>query len=454
MRRSFAHTENDANILMKRLIDWVALRDFSVTTIPLAVLIVGSFWFAFQFVRPAPSDRLVITTGPEGGAYEAHAKRYRDIIARNRVQVELRPSSGSVENLQRLATDPTIDAALVQSGVAESSQKEGLVSLGSVYPEPLWVFYRGEENLERIAQLKGKHLAIGPEGSGVRALAQRLLSAHGIGKDAATLLDLPIGESAGAMGRGEIDVAFIVAGAESPVVQELLRLEGVRLMSMTQAASYTRLFPFLSSVTLPRGVIDLVRDIPTHDTTLLAANANLVARKDLHPALTSLLIQAAIEVHNPAGLFHGTGEFPSAAASEFRLSEEAVRHYKSGPPFLQRYLPFWLAVFVERMVVLVVPLIVVLIPVMRFLPSIYSWRVKRRVYRWYGELKQLEHDVEQPHEPEKISEFLTRLENIEDRASQVKVPLAFADLLYNLRLHIQLVRALIRTKERNGLDSR
>jgi hypothetical protein len=224
----------------------------------------------------------------------------------------------------------------------------------------------------------------------------------------------------------------------------------VRLMNMTQAASYTRLFPFLSSVMLPRGVIDLVRDIPAQDTILLAANANLVVRKELHPALASLLIQAAIEVHNPPGLFQAAGEFPAATASEFKLSEEAVRHYKSGPPFLQRYLPFWLAVFVERTVVLIIPLIVVLIPVMRFLPSIYSWRVKRRIYRWYGELKQLEHDVEQPHPPEQVDAFLTRLENIEDRVARVKVPLAFADLLYNLRLHIQLVRALIRTKERVG----
>jgi TRAP transporter TAXI family solute receptor len=431
---------------MRRFFDLVALRDFSVTSIPLALLVAGSFWLAYQFVRPAPSDRLVITTGPEGGSYQAHARRYRDIIARNRVQVELRPSSGSVENLKRLAEDPTVDAAFVQSGVAEPSQKEGLLSLGSLYHEPLWVFYRSEEPLDRLAPLKGKRLAIGPEGSGVRALAQRLLAAHQIGKDTATLLDLPIAETPGAMGRGEIDAAFVVAGPDSAVVQELLRADGVRLMHVAQAATYTRLFPFLSSVMLPRGVIDLVRDIPARDTTLLAANANLVVRKKLHPALVSLLIQAAIEVHNPPGLFHGAGEFPSAAASEFELSDEAVRHYKSGPPFLQRYLPFWLAVFVERMVVLVVPLVVVLIPVMRFLPSIYSWQVKRRIYRWYGELKRLEHDLEHSKE-HRTGEYLMRLEKIEERASKVKVPLAYADLLYNLRLHIQLVRALIRNKD-------
>lgn len=432
---------------MRRFLDLVALRDFSMTSIPLALIVAGSFWLAYQFVRPAPSDRLVISTGPAGGAYQGHAQRYRDIIARNRVQVELRPSSGTVENLERLSSDPTVDAALVQSGVAEASQKEGLLSLGSLYHEPLWIFYRGEDVMDRLAQLEGKRVAIGPEGSGVRPLAQRLLAAHQIGQDAATLLDLPIVEAAGALSRGEIDVAFVVAGPDSASVQQLLRTEGVRVMHMAQAATYTRLFPSLASVMLPRGVIDLVRDIPPRDTTLLAANANLVVKKDLHPALVSLLIQAAIEVHGLPGLFHGAGEFPSAVASEFKLSDEAIRHYKSGPPFLQRYLPFWLAVFVERMVVLIVPLVVVLIPVMRFLPSIYSWQVKRRIYRWYGELKRLESDVEKPHEPHKATEFLARLEKIEQRASKVKVPLAYADLLYNLRLHIQLVRALIRNKE-------
>jgi len=432
---------------MRRFLDLVALRDFSVTAIPLALIVAGSFWLAYQFVRPAPSDRLVITTGAEGGAYHEYAKRYRDILARNKVQVELRSSSGSVENLKRLDEDSSVDAALVQSGVAETSQKERLLSLGSLYHEPLWVFYRGNDTMDRLAQLQGKRVAIGPEGSGVRTLAQRLLTAHEITRDTATLLDMPIADAAAALGRGEIDVAFVVAGPDSAIVQQLLRSDGTRLMHMAQSATYTRLFPSLSSVMLPRGVIDLVRDIPPRDTTLLAATANLVVKKELHPALVTLLIQAAIEVHNMPGLFHGAGEFPSASASEFKLSDEAVRYYKSGPPFLQRYLPFWLAVFVERMIVLIVPLVVVLIPVMRFLPSIYSWQVKRRIYRWYGELKRLERDVEKPHDPHQATEFLARLEKIEQRASKVKVPLAYADLLYNLRLHIQLVRALIRTKE-------
>ena len=439
---------------MKRFLDRVAIRDFSLTSLPLLLLIAASFWLAFQFVRPAPSDRLVISTGPEGGAYQGYARRYQEIISANRVTVELRPSSGSVENLQRLASDPTVDAALIQSGVAEPGQRAGLVSLGSLYYEPLWIFYRDGAVLDRLAQLSGKRLAIGPEGSGVRKLALRLLSAHGIEKEPTTLLGLPIAEAPAAMSRGEVDAAFIVAGPDSAVVQELLRMDGVRLMSMAQAHTYTRLFPFLASVGLPRGVVDLVKDVPPQDTVLLAATANLVARKELHPALVSLLIQAALDVHGGAGLFHRAGEFPSATASEFTLSKEAERHFKSGPPFLQRYLPFWLAVFVERTVVLLVPLVVVLIPVMRFLPSLYSWQVKRRIYRWYGELKHLEEKLERSQDPARIPSFLAQLEDIEHRASKVKVPLAFAEDFYHLRVHIQLVRALINEQGDRARTSR
>jgi len=269
------------------------------------------------------------------------------------------------------------------------------------------------------------------------------LSAHGAEQPPTTLLDLAISEHAGAFRRGEIDACFVVAGPDAPAIRELLKIDGVRLMSMTQAETYTRLFPFLSNVVLPQGAMDLVRNIPEKNTALVAATTNLVVRHDLHPALMSLLIQAAIEVHNHPGLFQRSGEFPAATVSDFPLSDEASRYYKSGPPFFQRYLPFWFAIFVERMIVLLVPIAVVLIPLMRILPALYSWQVKRRIYRWYGELKYLEHDLERNSEPSKIAEFLTRLEEIERRVSKLKVPLAYSDELYTLRQHIHFVRDLI-----------
>ena len=429
-----------------RKLDPISLRDLIVSALPLALIAAAAFWFAYQFVKPAPPDTLVMSTGAAGGAYQAYAERYREILARDDVRLELRPSSGSMENLRRLQ-DESADVAFVQSGAGTAAEAPGLVSLGSLYYEPLWVFYRGNAALDRLSQLKGKRVAIGPEGSGIRKLALQLLAANDAEKRPTMLLEHGMSAAAKALQQGEIDAAFIVAGADSPVVQELLRAPGVRVMSMSQAMAYTRLFPFLSSVVLPQGAIDLARNLPSQDTTLLSATATLVAREDLHPALTSLLIQAATEVHGHAGLFQRAGEFPAPATVDFPLSEEARRFYKSGPSFLQRYLPFWVAVLVQRMLVMLVPIIAVLIPLLRILPSVYAWQANRRIYRWYGELKFLERELERNREPQQISEYLARLDHIEQRVARLKVPLAFSEHLYTLRQHIRFVRDLIRQSQ-------
>jgi TRAP transporter TAXI family solute receptor len=438
--------------LTRKQFDQISLRDLALIVVPLALIAAAAFWFAYQFVKPAPPDWLVLTAGAEGGAYHAFAKRYREILARDSIDVEVRASSGAVENLRRLGNDDAgVDAGFVQSGTGNAEDVPGLVSLGNLYYEPMWVFYRGNAVLGRLSDLRGKRLAIGPPGSGGRKLALQLLSANEAATMPTVLLDLGIPEGTAALRRGEIDAIFIVAGADSPVVQELLRAPGVRLMNLRQAAAYTRLFPFLSSVVLPQGAVNLVRNIPEQDTTLLAVTAMLVAREDLHPALMSLLIQAAIEVHGRPGLFQRPGEFPTAVATDFPMSNEAVRYYKSGPPFLQRYLPFWVAVLVQRMVVLLVPLVVILIPLIRILPSAYSWQVRRRIYRWYGALKQLENELE--HDREHAgragrAEQLKRLEEIEQRISKLKVPLAFSEEFYNLRQHAHFVRGLITRSQR------
>jgi len=431
-------------------LEQVSLRDLVLALVPLVLIATTAFWLAYQFVKPAPPDRLVMTTGQEGGSYERFGKRYREILARNQIDLELRVSSGSVENLHRLADTPSgIEAAFVQSGTGNAADFPGLVSLGNLYHEPLWVFYRGNAAIGRLSELKGKRLAIGAEGSGVRKLALQLLAANEAAGKPTVLLAPGISEAAAALRRGEIDAVFVIAGADSPVVQELLRAPGVRLMNLQRAPAYTRLFPFLSSVVLPQGAVDLVRNIPDQDVTLLAATAMLVVREELHPALQSLLIQAAIETHGYPGLFQRPGEFPVAAASDFPLSDEARRYYRSGPQFFQRYLPFWVAAFVARMIVLLIPLIVILVPLLRILPFIYSWQVKRRIYRWYGELKQLERDLEHDRGRAETAGRLQRLEQIEQRIGRLKVPLAFSEEFYNLRQHAEFVRGLI-TRPRHG----
>jgi hypothetical protein len=254
-------------------------------------------------------------------------------------------------------------------------------------------------------------------------------------------------EAVEALQQGKIDAAFVMAGADSAVVRKFLNSDGVHLMHFAQADAYVKRFPFLSKVTLPRGAVDLVRDIPGQDVTLLAATANLVAKDEINPALIILLAEAAVEVHGKAGMFQQAGEFPAAKDLTFEVSKSAEHYYKSGPPFLQRYLPFWAAVLIDRILFMIVPLLV-LIPILKTLPAIYRWRITSRIYRWYGELSELENEIKSRYDPALHADYLARLNNIEERANNRPIPIAFAHLRYTLREHINLARvSLERSRE-------
>jgi len=439
----------------------LSFRDLLATAWPIVLIVAIGFAVAYQFVEPAPPKTLVISTGSDSGAYYAFAKRYAAILAKSGITLDVRTSAGSVENLERLKHGE-VDVAFMQGGIEPPADPSadgdapgedryaGLRSLGSMYYEPVWVFYQGEKPLNRLHDLAGKRIAVGAEGSGVRGLALQLLEANDIPVDD-KLKPLAGLDAAEAVQQGWVDAAFIIAAPEAPVVQVLLRSPGVRVMSFAQADAYTRRFPFLTRVTLPRGVVDLVRDLPPRDTTLLAATANLVVAENTHPALVALLLQAASEVHGRSGFFQRNGEFPAYRDTTFELSPDAQRYYKSGPPFLQRYLPFWAAVLVDRMVVLLLPLVALLLPLMRIAPAVYTWRVRSKVFRLYGELKFLEDEVRHHYAAERHNEFFDRLDRIEEEASNRHVPLAFTDLVYTLREHINLVRKqLLRIERQQG----
>ena len=422
----------------------VSKHDFLVIGLPTIALIVAAFWVAYQFVKPAPPDRIVMTTGSEEGAYHAFALRYQEILARHGIMLELRPSSGSIENLQRLTDDNSgIDIGLVQSGTETVEQYDGLTTLGSIYYEPVWVFYRGHEGHDRLARLRGKRIAIGAEGSGTRRIAAQLLNANQALAAPTRTLDLGGEAAAAALKKGTVDAAFIVGPAELPVVRELMTARGVRLMSFSRAPAYTRLFTFLNAVTLPEGGIDLARNIPRHDTLLLAPTANVVARDDLHPALADLMMLALSEAHSGAGLFHNAGDFPKFRDHGFPLNPEAERFYKSGPPFLQRFLPFWAATLVDRTLVMLLPLVAVLLPLLKIAPSLYTWRIRSRIYRWYGELKFLELEIREKYDSARLAEYRSRLDALEENANTRPIPLAFTDQVYTLRQHIDMVRGIL-----------
>lgn len=429
----------------------LSLRDLFATAWWIFLIVGIGFAVAYQFVQPAPPKRIVITTGGEAGAYYQFAQRYATILARDGITLEVKSSAGSLENLDRLKADEA-QVGFVQGGVMppkedpDAEDDSGLLSLGSLFYEPVWVFYRGERDLTRLTDLRGKRIAIGQEGSGVRQLAQQLLAANEIdgGDRLVPLAGLTAAEE---LQQGRIDAAFIIASESAPVVQVLLRSPGIRLMSFAQSGAYQRRFPFLTKLTFPQGVADLVRDFPPNDIKVLAPTANLIVRDDLHPALQSLLLQAASEVHGKSGFFQDQGEFPAYKDQMLPLSPDAARYFKSGPSFLQRYLPFWLAVLVDRLIVLLVPVFALLIPLLKVAPAIYNWRVRSKVFRCYGELKFLEDDLKNHFDPGKLGEYRLRLDDLEEEAVQLHVPLGFTDLVYTLREHVNLVRGILDKRE-------
>jgi len=421
----------------------ISWRDLAATLGPILLLSVLAIWAAFWFVRPAPPDTITITSGPDGSIFATTAEKYRKILARNGVTLQILRSQGSLENLKRLS-DPSfeVDVGFVQSGVAEGMTIDELVSLGSIFNQPLAVFYRGAALVDRLSELRGKRLAIGREGSGARFLALTLLKANGIEAGGRTvLLDLSGEDAAQALLKGRVDAVFLMGdSAAPPIMRKLLRTPGIRLLDFAQADAYARRFRYLNKLELPMGSIDFGRNIPARNLRLIGPVVELVAREDLHPALSDLLIEAAHEVHGGASLLQRAREFPAPLEHEYRISDNASRYYKSGKSFLYRHLPFWLASLLDRMLVVLVPIVVLLIPGLRLVPVLYRWRVRSRLYRWYGVLLALERDMFAQSAPEKREELLRRLDDIEQGVNRLKMPLSFADQFYVLREHISFVR--------------
>lgn len=418
-------------------------RDFLGIYGSAVFLTVLGFFIAYQFVEPAPPRRITIATGSPSGAYYAYGQIYRAMLARDGIELVVRETAGSIENV-RLLESGAADVAFVQSGVDGAALGE-LRSLGSLYFEPLWVFSR--EPVTDFGDLAGKRLAVGGEGSGTRAVALRLLTDNGLAGDAAAeraaeLLPLDGKDAAEALTEGEADAVFLVASPSAPVVRSLLEDPKISLMSFTRAEAYARRYPFLSRVDLPEGVIDFTSNLPPRDVSLLAPAANLVAHMNFHPALIDLLLGAATEVHGAGGLFERPGEFPSLLYTAFPVDPQARRYLNKGPSFLQNYLPFWAANLIDRLKVLLVPLLTLMFPLFRIVPPTYRWRVRKRIYRWYREVQAVEDGLDSETEP--LSALCAELDRIEEEVKQVSVPLAYADSLYQLRSHIELVRGRLR----------
>jgi TRAP-type uncharacterized transport system substrate-binding protein len=403
------------------------------------VIIIAVFWF----FHSAPPNTIIFTSGDDGTSFQRNAEKYAKILARSGVKMKILPSEGSLENLERLKNPSfKVDVGFVQTGVAKGQDIDKLVSLGSISYEPLHIFYRSDKPFDILSQFTGKRLAIGENGTGTQVLALELLAMNGIKPGGSTtLLEMDDDEAEAALLAGKIDAAFMMSdSASSKTVHVLLIKPGIRLFDFSQADAYTHRITYLHKTVLPKGSIDFGKNIPDHDISLVSPTVELIARADLHPALSDLLLEAATEVHSRAGLTHRRGEFPAPHEHEYRISADASRFYKSGKSFLYRYMPFRLASLLNRILVVFVPMILVLIPGMRSIPAIYRWQIRLRIFRWYRALMVLESDMASSPTPGKGEEIMRRLEHIEKAVNKMKVPVSFAGQFYGLRGHIGFVR--------------
>ena len=420
-------------------------KEFITTFGSAVLLIIVGFWVAYQFVAPPPPKKIVISTGSETGTYFKIAQQYRTALAEEGIELEIISSSGSGDNISRLLNKQA-DLAFIQGGTGKD--EESLLSLGSLYYEPLWIFLGKESNIKNMADLSGQRIAIGKDGSGTQILAKQLLQLNHIDTQATELLELSSEDAAEALIQSKIDISIMVASVDSKIVQQLLRNKQVKLLTLHRADAYIRLIPYLSKISLPEGVIDLENNIPAHAVTLLAPTANLVVSEDFSSALSVLLLRAADKIHGSGSVFSAPGIFPSDQFTAYPVSDVAERFHTVGPPFLMRYLPFWPAVFIDRMIVMLIPLLALLLPLGKIMPPLYRWRIRSKIYRWYKELQEVDDAIhEQQLTLSELAQLSIELSQIENEVNKVKTPLSYADQVYNLLLHIDLVRKKLTAAE-------
>ena len=445
----------------------LSLRDLTVSAGPFILLAVSLLVLAYWWLDPNPPKRVTLATGPAQSAYEEFGKRYAKALSAEGIEVALVPSEGSAANLQ-LLRDGKVDLGFVQGGTSSYTDvdEENLTSLGSLFVEPLWLFYRprskdgasssltskpkgaaDEEMLVSLTQLQGLRVNFGTPGSGVPSLMNKLLESNRIEPKSVTISSLEQTPATVAFLGDELDAIVFASAPESLMVQMLLQTPGVKLMNFAQSEAYSRRFAFLSTARLPRGVVDLAGNIPPDDVSLVAPTTSLVARTTTHPALVQLFAQAGNAIFGAAGWFKSAREYPNRDNSELSISKEAERAIKNDATLLQRYLPFWVANLVERMWLAMGIILAIMLPLSRIVPPLYAFRVRSRIFRWYGQLRNIE--VRIPLEDNRT--LLLELDQLENRAEKITVPLSYTDELYALRSNIHLVRKkLLRTEVEPG----
>ena len=422
-------------------------RDLLRTAVLGALLAAGCIWLSFRFLEPIPPRRIVLASGPESSLFHLQAQRYKEVLAAEGVTLEERITEGAGENYRLLLDrNSGVDIAFVQGGIATFPEANSLVMIASLYYEPLWIFVRRGAEIDALSQLAGKRVSLGMLGSGTNVLATPLLAASGVTLGNAELSHTPTDKAQSALKRREVDVALMVGGVRTPAIRAALTDPDLELVNLAQADAYPQRYSFLTRRTLHAGAIEFVPLTPPRDIALISTEAMLAARDNVHPAIVNLLLEVIRDEHDDQGYFEAPNEFPNVEQVDLRVSPDAIRHRRFGPSLLYRYTPFWVATFLERFIIIVVPLLVVMLPLVKFLPQFMRWRVRSRIYRWYGELTLLEREVHSREGELPTTRWLSDLDRIQRGVERVATPASFASEAYTLREHIDLVRRAVLAK--------
>ena len=409
-----------------------------------AVGVLSIVSLALIYFLPSPPSKVVMATAFKGGVYEYYGRQYREVFARFHIELEPRETGGAGENI-KLLLDPNSDVeiGLMAGGVSDGKHAPGVLSLGTVSNQPFWLFSTSNEPLDRLSQLKGKRIAVGPAGSGTRLAAEKILGKAGLNSETATLLPFIAATAVEALNDGKVDAVWIFGAPDAPAIHSLLHNPNVRLMSFPNAEAFTIMFPDLVRLVLPQGVIDIDRNIPANDVPLIGSPTKVLVRSDVHPEIVQLLLQTMVEVHGGRQIFQRSGEFPNSTDTEYPVAPAAIDFYKNGPSFMQRHVPLWLSVHAQRAIAVLVAAIALGLPTARLLPLAYNWINRRRLFYWYAQLKKLEASFDTSPVNQHLAKAQAEVERIEEAVSHIHFPLTFSDQLYNLRSHIDIVRRKI-----------
>jgi TRAP transporter TAXI family solute receptor len=409
---------------------------FLTVVLPIFILIFLSFYITSQFIQPSPKKEITIATGSKTGNYYKTALEYKSLLEKENVKVNIINSAGSVENIELLKQNKA-DIAFVQNGTVTNENAPNIKSLASIYYEPLWVFYKNDGfSIDYLIQLITKKISVEKNGSGTRDLALQLLSDNGIDETNSTILDFSSEDAKNALLKGEIDAMFIVSSHKSDIIKELLENPGINLFSFKRARAYSRKYPYLEALTLYEGTLDLYKNLPDENKNLLATTANLVVKKDFSEELKRLVLKKVVEVHNKKDLFAKAGQFPNSVNMRLELDEEAEKYFKYGDTWLEKIFPYWIASNIDRLKLLIIPLLTLLFPLFKGVFPLYNWTMRSKIYRWYDEVRDIDEEINKL-DLEKLKDELKKLETLREEISkETKVPLSFMGEYYNLQLHL------------------